>query len=70
MSHRTLKAALVDYYHDRPHHEDETQEDVTDMLTDLRHLCVAEGIDFEQCNTQAISHFANETEGHQAGAQS
>ena len=31
MSHRTLKAALVDYYHDRPHHEDETQEDGTIM---------------------------------------
>ena len=65
MTQRTLKSTLAEYYHDRPQGEDneEVQEDITDILTDLRHLCIAEEIDFEQCNEQAAAHFASETGG-------
>ena len=65
MTQRTLKSTLAEYYHDRPQGEDNevVREDITDILTDLRHLCIAEEIDFRQCNEQAAAHFASETGG-------
>ena len=34
---------------------------VTDMLTDLRHLCDAEGWDFAELDRQAYAHYTAET---------
>ena len=36
-------------------------EAVTDLLTDLRHFCVARRIDFDACNLMAQDHFEAET---------
>ena len=36
------------------------QENVTDMLTDLRHLCDAKGWDFADLDRQAYRHYRTE----------
>ena len=61
----TLKAALAQHYHDTPRDETPTLADIIDALTDLRHLCTAEQIDFDECDAQAAAHFASETGGTQ-----
>lgn len=33
---------------------------VTDLLTDLRHFCAAEGIDYAACDSMAASHWQEE----------
>ena len=35
-------------------------DDLTDLLTDLRHLALFKGIDFETCNILSTEHFVNE----------
>lgn len=38
------------------------QENVTDMLTDLRHLCDVNGWDFADLDRQAYQHYVTEKE--------
>jgi len=38
------------------------QENVTDMLTDLRHLCDVNGWDFADLDRQAYQHYRTEKE--------
>ena len=38
------------------------QENVTDMLTDLRHLCDVKGWDFADLDRQAYQHYRTEKE--------
>jgi len=54
--------ALV-YYRDRVLHEDDgpiSQENIIDLLTDLRHLCNQQGIDFEESSKLSEIHFESE----------
>ena len=37
-----------------------TEDNITDMLTDLRHLCDAQHIDFAHCNRIADNHYTTE----------
>ena len=41
---------------------DERGARVVDLLTDLRHYCVAELIDFEGCDDVSAVHFVEETQ--------
>jgi len=36
------------------------EDAITDLLTDMRHLCEAGGLDFERCDRVAAMHFAAE----------
>lgn len=36
------------------------EDDVTDLLADIRHLCTAAGLDFERCDRIAAMHFHDE----------
>lgn len=36
------------------------EDAVTDLLTDMRHLCAAGGLDFARCDRVAAMHFAAE----------
>lgn len=38
-----------------------TEDEVTDLLTDLRHYCQREAIDFEAALTMSAMHFEAET---------
>ncbi len=39
------------------------EDAVTDLLTDIRHLCVAAGLDFARCDRVAAIHFAAQIGG-------
>ena len=39
------------------------EDSVTDMLTDVRHMCHSLDIDFYKCNFAALLHFCAEKEG-------
>ena len=50
--------ALLPY----PHFGDNgTEECITDLLSDLRHLCAREGLQFDYLNARAANHFTEET---------
>lgn len=53
-----LKKILAGIYDDG---KGATKANVTDMLTDLRHLCDAEGIDFFRCDRLARDHYMPES---------
>jgi hypothetical protein len=54
---KTLKTHLAAIYDDG---RGATKANVTDILTDLRHLCDAEGIDFADCDRNARDHYLPE----------
>lgn len=39
------------------------EDDVTDLLADIRHLCAAAGLDFDHCHHVAAMHFEAENGG-------
>jgi len=39
------------------------EDAVTDLLTDIRHLCTAAGLDFNRCDRVAAMHFEAEDGG-------
>ena len=54
---KALKSHLAKIYDDG---RGATGSNVVDMLTDLRHLCDAEGLNFSQCDRIARQHYAPE----------
>lgn len=55
-----LRKTLDDLYGPRPDIHDATS--IVDILTDLHHLCDAEGHNFGECNGMAHRHWVNEIE--------
>ncbi len=64
MNHATIKAraTLVQNVLKRLYDEHGREENVIDMLTDLRHLCDLKGWNFENCDRIARGHYAPEKE--------
>ena len=44
-------------------HEPDTSVSVTNVLTDLRHFCYEEELDFALLDKRAAQHYYNETKG-------
>jgi hypothetical protein len=57
---------IVRAYHELIGRDGPVDEDaVTDMLTDVWHMCHSLDIDFHKCHTAALLHFCAEKEGAQ-----
>lgn len=54
---KALKKILAATYDDG---QGATKANITDMLTDLRHLCDAEGLSFAECDRAAYRHYGPE----------
>lgn len=54
---KALKKILAKTYDDG---RGATPANITDMLTDLRHLCDAEGLSFAECDRAAYRHYGPE----------
>lgn len=39
------------------------EDNVTDLLADMRHLCAAAGLNFDRCDQVAAMHFYDEQRG-------
>jgi len=46
--------------------QEDLTADITDLLTDLRHLCAEMGIIFEECVATSEMHFDAEQDGEEA----
>lgn len=60
LSIETARAALARAAWTRGEQPAYGETAVADLLSDIRHLCQAEGIDYDQCNLRAESYFVEE----------